>query len=761
MRRLPVCLALATTLAAAAPARAQVGFEARTESGNAATDQLPLTSERVRVSIDRQFASTTLQQTFENRSGQRLEGRYVVRAGGGARVQGFAYWNGENKIVGEVFERDTARQVYAETAGLRRDPGLLEEVGEGAFAFRVFPIEPGERKRVEVALGQRLARVGATVEYRLPLGPVPSEVVIELDDERALAHLRSPSHALQVETLGPGRFRVRAQPGAARELVFQYDVSEAPGTLSLTAHRDRGHDAYLVLAMAAPIERQTPAPKDLTLVIDRSGSMSGQPMAEARLAAAAVVERLGARDRVNVVAFDDGVDVLYAEPHPVTAEVRAAALGFIGGIKEGGGTNLALALERALSTRSTAGRPHVVLFLTDGQSPNAPVFEAARKDRGDARVFTVGLGAGVDKALLARLSSLKRGRFTYIESAEAIRPRVERLFKEIEAPVLLGLDLEVEGATLTRRYPKTLPDLAVGEELVVTARAAGAGPVTVKVTGTLGGRPVTYVRKLELAPEVRRPWAGRFWAAARAEDLQEEIALSGESEELKKEVIDLALSYNFVTRYTAFLAVPESELSAANKSVLASARERKQAVLAAHKDAAALSRDAMPPGDPVLTVKAPADARQVTAAFPFGLVKDLAFEPRLGVWRTRFLVPKDVRDGVYQAEVLVVHADGREQRLQVAYTIDAEEPAFEVKTEPTAAGVRVEVITAEAAREVTVALASNPKLRVRLTRDPSGLRFAGELPLPPGAHELRVVVADMAHNEASDLFTVAVSPAGR
>src|SRR5207248_2529515 len=107
------------------------------------------------------------------------------------------------------------------------------------------------------------------------------------------------------------------------------------------------------------------------------------------------------------------------------------------------------------------------------------------------------------------------------------KPRVERLFTQIEAPVMVGVQIDVEGAHLSRVYPKTIPDLAAGDELVVAARASGAGTATLKVSGRIGGRPVTYRTSFDIPAATSRPWVGRLWAASRTDDLREEIALHG------------------------------------------------------------------------------------------------------------------------------------------------------------------------------------------------------------------------------------------
>jgi Ca-activated chloride channel family protein len=739
------------------PAAAQLILEARPQEEHTGPAALTLVSESLRVHIDHQFARTMLEQAYLNGGQHRLEGRALVRAGEGARVLGFAYWNGEARIVGEVFEKETARRIYEQTTGLGRDPGLLEQVGEGAFAFRVFPIEPSERKRVEVTLGQRLPRAGAQVEYRAVLALAAADVVIELEDDRPLARLRSPTHRLETETPGPGRLRIRARPlGQRKELVLRYEVGEKPLSVRAELHRDKGQDAYVAITMPTAARDVAVSAKDVTLVIDRSGSMAGEPMAAARAAARAVVERLGARDGVNVIAFDDRVESLFRTPQPVDDEHRRTALAFVDRTIEAGGTNLGLALESALAASPPAGkRPHIILFITDGQSAPAPVLEAARKDGGDARVFTIGIGAGVNKSLLSRLAAMKRGRFTFVPTPEAIGPQVERLFAQIEAPVLLGLSLEVlEGGRLASVYPRSLPDLAAGEELVVVARASGRGPLTVRLTGRTAGRQVTRVATIALPEEARRPWVGRLWAAARVDDLLEQLALESASKELEDEVVNLALAYNFVTPYTSFLAIPASEVPAELAGDLAAARQRKRQILATRKDAAALSRDEMPPGDPVLTVAAPADARQVTATFPFGLVKDLAWDGRTATWKTRFLVPKTVADGIYAAEVRVVLADGAIELSRVNYKIDSAAPDFEVETEAAPGGVRIVVRTGQPAREVIVALVGNPQVRLVLTPARGREVFSGVLALPAGPHELRVVVADVARNEATDVIRV-------
>jgi Ca-activated chloride channel family protein len=560
----------------------------RSEAGGSMV--LPIVEEQITVDVDGQHAGTRLRQVFHNRTGDRVEGLYALRAGAGARANGFAYWNGEQKIVGEVFERGVARQVYQNVTRRRRDPGLLEQTGDGAFSFAVSPIEPGERKRVEVSYSQWLPRHAATVELHAPVTRADSEVTVSIWDTRGLRDITSPTHQLDVQRLSNGRYLLRARKanGATPEIVVRYQLADKPWSLTGYIHRDKEQDAYFTVSLAAPeLPASATMAKDVTLVIDRSGSMMGEPIRQARAACIDIVKRLRSDDRLNILLFDHQVEKLFTEPKPVSEAIRRQAIEYLQMMDEGGATDLALALEQAMAAQASAGsRPRTVLFFTDGKSAVKPVLDAAQGDKRDVRVFTVGFGAEVNRPLLARLAASKRGRFTYISAASDIEREVSTLYRQIDAPVLIDVSLETEGGAVSRLYPPTIPDLFVDDELRISGRLRTAGPVTFTLKGKQGGHAFSRTIKVEGTAEIKRPWVARQWAGARVEDLLDEIALGGPRAEIQNEVLDLALAYNFTTPYTAFLAIPESEVDWASARQLEGARAYKAEILRRKPDAA-------------------------------------------------------------------------------------------------------------------------------------------------------------------------------
>jgi Ca-activated chloride channel homolog len=575
------------------PAAAQIWGPVRVQMvpiGGAA--ELPMVAESLHIDIDGQHAAVRMQQTFHNGTGMNVEGRYTLWAGPGARATGFAYWNGEQKIVGEVFEKDTARQVYQRVVNRRRDPGLLEEKSDGEFSFMVAPIAPDEKKRVEVSYSRWLSRRNGVIDVLTPVSQLGAEITVTINDKRQLKGIASSTHEIEVKQLGSGKILVRGTKmhADAKAFALRYEVVEAPWTVNAYVHRNKGEDAYLAMTLASPAGTHKVAqPKDVTLVIDRSGSMEGEKLKQARAACLGILKRLDDKDRVNVMLFDDHVERLFPQPKPVSAQTRSEAMEFVELMYSGGGTSIDNALSAALEAQVDGSQPRVVLFFTDGQSAAHSALEAAKQDKRDVRVFTIGIGREIDRALLSRLAALKRGRFTYIPQAANMENEVAALFSQIESPVLIDVSLESQNGRVSASYPRALPDLFNQDELLITGRLRGKDKVEITLNGMRDNKRVSYRTEVALADEMPRPWVARLWAKSRIEDLLDEISLNGASQELSNEVTELALAYNFVTPYTSFLAIPASEVDAVSASELSSARARKQEVMKRKSGSASLA----------------------------------------------------------------------------------------------------------------------------------------------------------------------------
>jgi Ca-activated chloride channel family protein len=582
-----VVLGVATTVSGA---RAQViasGGELVARNPSGLSTPLPVVDERLQISIDEQYATTRLVQHYENDSSDVVEGLFRFQGGAGAHVTGFAYWNGNEKIVGEVLERRVAAQLYHGTVVVRRDPGLVETKGEGSFEFRVFPIQPREKKRIELTVEQWLPRNDRVVEYRMPLAHSTAEVDIDLRDARGIGGLTSPSHRL--DTTGDAkhvRVRVGAPIAGARVLVLRYEPGDRPFQLSAVVHRESAQDSFVMVTMAAP-HVSSAVHKKVTLVLDTS--LAAPAYALAQRVARHLVEGLRRGDRLNVVM--GGERPLFSEPRMLDDGLRRQVVDRLAdGRVRAGGVDDALAL--ALEQGGKGGR-HTVVLISNGRTRARELMARAGEVRNKStRVLAVGVGDEVDGASLGRLAALTAGAFVHVANADALDASFDRLAAQVAAPIVTDVSLYADGAQLDAVYPRSQPVLYQGRELRFVARVRGSDRATVVLSGQAHER-VKLRASIDLSRPSHRPWVARLWGRERVEHLLQEIAQHGETAERVSEATDLALAYNIVTPYTAFLAIPASELSSGDALTLEEARRRKRALQDAHPEAFALMSPAI------------------------------------------------------------------------------------------------------------------------------------------------------------------------
>ncbi|MBW2453430.1 MAG: hypothetical protein JRI68_02915 [Deltaproteobacteria bacterium] len=554
---------------------------------------LPLREERLAVVIDGQHATTTITQVYDNETPQVVEGLFSFRGGDGAHVSAFSYWNGDQRIVGEVLERKVAQQLYYQTVQERRDPGLLEKTGEGSFSFRVYPIQPREKKRIELRVEQWLPRQNRVVEYRVPVTKPNAEIDVSLHDERGIRAVRSPTH--RIHTLGQGahrRVRVGQALETARQLVIRYELADRPFQLAATVHHDAGGEAFFVATVAAP-HLTSAVRQDLTLVVD--ANMGTADLALAKRAASRIVEGLRAGDRLSLVVVGDQSEEDIERPRWITRAVRADVRARLMAVPADQVGLLDDALGEILDAQ-VGSRRRSVMVLSNGRNASLELLRPTLEGRGNTRVLALGIGPTTDRAVMSTLAKLGGGTFVHVSGQNDLATVVDRLSEQVAGPVLRGARLHAEGAELRQVYPRGPQVLYQGRELRFVGRLSGTGTATLVLSGQ-AHRAVALRTKIDVQPPRRHPWVGSLWGRQRVDHLLEEIALEGESRERVRETTDWALVYNIVTPYTAFLAIPESELTRGDAQTLEEARARKRALVDQHPEVVGLMSPSMAGSD--------------------------------------------------------------------------------------------------------------------------------------------------------------------
>jgi hypothetical protein len=418
-----------------------------------------------------------------------------------------------------------------------------------------------------------------------------------------------------------------------------------------------------------------------------------------------------------------------------------------------GGLRNAYAIPRDPATLSRA-----VVVITDGfVGVETEAFKFVRDHLGEANLFSFGIGSSVNRALMEGLARAGLGE-PFIVTKPGEGEAVAKKFRAyIDSPVLSQIAVTFPGFKAFDVLPAKVPDVLASRPLVILGKYKGAPTGKIAVNGQTGAGAFHQAIPVIATKDDRHNGVlSTLWARRKAAELSDELAFGG-NEELRETLAELGVRYRLLTSETSFVAIDRVVANTTGQL-----DTQKQALplpegvsnLAVGSEVE-LSRTEMPPGDPILTVKAPAEAKKVTAYFPFGLVKDLTYDKTAEVWQTRFLVPKTIADGSYSVPVAIVHADGRMERINATYRIDSSQPDFATQVTADATGVAIVVTATEKLREVVV-FDPSTRRRVYLVAAADGLTFTGEFPLPKGVHTLRVVATDMARNEADELVTAEV-----
>jgi Ca-activated chloride channel family protein len=536
-----------------------------------------LTSHQVGAKIHDRVAQVTVEQTFFSDARAQLEGTYVFPLPDGATVSAFAMTMGGKMVEGQVMERGKAKRIYEGIVSRKKDPGLLEKVDDGVFRARVFPIEPQSALTIRIVYQQLLPEHAGTMELRYPLARERMKAAdvqtvafdVEIESTADLRAVYSPSHEVEVVRKDARSAHVGWEGGRSaqdKDFLLYIGRSADAVAFSLLSHKqpaEPGTFVALLSPLAAPKEEEI-LPKDVIYVLDTSGSMQGAKIAQAQAALKFGIGSLRPGDRFNVVAFSTEAQPFRDGLVDANAETQAAAQAWVGKLNANGGTALDEALQTAL--RMPQGeRLGIVVLLTDGlpsvgiQNPELIVTRAVNANKANARVFVFGVGFDQNVAFLDRITTLTRGAREYITPKQDLEIVVSRFFKRIDQPVLSDLQLEL-GEGVSEVYPKRLPDLFAGDQLVVMGRYETPGERRIELHGQLRGKPITYVYVGSLAEQADVAPLPRLWAERKVAYLLEQIDVHGRQKELVDEVVRLGVKHTIVTRYTSGLVVEDEEL---------------------------------------------------------------------------------------------------------------------------------------------------------------------------------------------------------
>lgn len=573
-----------------------------------------ITAVEARVNILERTARTQMEMSLRNPGSQQIEAILLLPVPDGAVVSNFLFEGAASEPTALIMRRDEARKLYESIVNRVRDPALLEFAGYNLIRSSVFPIPAGGSQKVRLTYENLLGGDGERVDYVLPRSESLDrrsawKIDVDVQAKQEIASAYSPSHTIATQRVSKNHLKIalaessRSDPGAfmlSYLLVNQGDGKDVAA--SMFAYPDpkigvggAGKGGYFLLMAGLPASITDSAQKvkrEVTIVIDRSGSMAGVKMDQAKAAALQVVEGLENGEFFNIIDFSTTVASFAVKPVEKTDESRLGARKYLEAIKPSGGTNIHDALVEALRPVATPNFMPIVLFLTDGlptvgNTSETSIRELAEKGNPQhRRIFAFGVGNDVNVPLLDRIADVTRASTTYVLPEENVEVKVATVFKRLYGPVLSDITLETIDSTggistqiVRDLIPSKIPDVFADDQLILLGQYTGE-PLKFRLRGNCLGKERVFEMAFDFdGATTRNAFVPRLWAARRIAYLVDQVRQAGAEfaghvnaagatifndpkyREISDEILRLSTEFGILTEYTAFLATEGTNLN--------------------------------------------------------------------------------------------------------------------------------------------------------------------------------------------------------
>ncbi|MGI2227993.1 marine proteobacterial sortase target protein [Shewanella frigidimarina] len=565
----------------------------------------------------------TVKQVFINDSDQWVNGRYLFPLPENAAVDSMQLRIGDKVIAGQIQPKKQALQTFENAKKQGKQASLLQQQRRNLFTSDVANLGPHEQLVVEIGYQQKVEYRDGLFSLRFPLAITPRynpqadrtteqpllampssantatsakhvrpaldvKMQVNIDAGFELTSLDSLYHPIKQSNVG-NHYSVNfaGKQIADRDFVLQWqaNVGAVPkaatfyqtGKTHLADNSDERSETAqrqpnpvdnnmysLVMLMPPSVEvsEQHLIARELILVIDTSGSMSGQSITQAKQALQFALAGLRDIDSFNIIEFNSDVTMLSATPLSANSRNIGKANRFIQSLDADGGTEMRSALQTALvdsvqqdsdQTDAHSEMLRQVIFMTDGAVGNEhELYQLINDQLGDSRLFTVGIGSAPNSDFMRRAATMGRGTFTYIGKESEVQQKIEQLLNKIEQPVLTNIGLYYLDGSVPDYWPTTISDLYQNEPLWVSIKSASHQQQPIIVSGSINGQ--YWQQQLNFEENQAAKGIDLLWANAQITSL-ELYKDNASRDRVNKQVEALGLLYHLVTSQTSLVAV--------------------------------------------------------------------------------------------------------------------------------------------------------------------------------------------------------------
>jgi len=561
---------------------------------------VPLKHTGVKAYVSGYIATVEVTQEYHNPYDKKIEAVYLFPLPENAAVNEFLMTIGDRRIRGIIREREEAERIYKEARDQGYVASLLTQEWPNIFTQKVANIEPGKEIDIDIKYFHTLSYADGWYEFVFPMvvGPrfnpphitdgvgavargsygasgqktevqylKPGErsghdisVDVEIDAGVQIEEVTSKSHVIAKTSDSPEKVKVALSPLDTipnKDFVLRYKVAGSVIKSALMMHRDdRGGFFTLMVYPPDNLKTLRRKPLEMVFLLDCSGSMSGEPVAQSKAAVERALRSLQPGDSFQVIRFSNNASQLGRAPIEATPENVARGIKYVKSLEGEGGTMMIEGIKAALDFPHDPSRLRFVVFLTDGYIGNeAEILAEVEKRLGASRIFSFGIGSSVNRYLIDGLAKLGKGAVAYLGLRDSAADIMDLFIDRIGHPAMTDVAVDWGKMKVSDVYPSRIPDLFVGRAIILTGRYSGSGPAEIRIHGESASEETAVSLHADLdSPSSSHKGLPSVWARMKIADLAARAIGKGAGG-LAGEIKKVALEYSLMSEYTAFVAV--------------------------------------------------------------------------------------------------------------------------------------------------------------------------------------------------------------
>jgi len=588
------------------------------------------------LNINGILATVTVTQSFLNTSDTVIDGLYTFPLPENSAVNYLKVQIGNREIEGKIIEKAEAKKQFEQAKASGKKASLIEQHRPNLFTNNIANIGANEQITVTLTYVQHVDYSDGIFSLRFPMHITPRytpantsqneyeinhsiknnnakvskltqhstvnkntiHLSVNLHAGMSLKKVESASHAIALNhnkltgepiKITVGNVQIPMDKNFV--LMWQPTPSDAP-TLSLYNQTLAGEEYTLAMLLPPTIKAEnnthkvTPAfARDITFIIDTSGSMQGESIKQAKQSLRFALNTLSPQDSFNIIAFASNTRSLFNTTQMFTSQRLTQALHFIDTLSANGGTAMYQPLSQALSMPQ-ADEQHSeairqILFITDGAVSNEhELFTLIKHTKNLPRLFTVGIGSAPNGYFMRKAAQFGQGSYTFIGNIQHVKEKMSDLLNKISQPALTNIQVQfhpIHVGTI-EQYPQKIPDLYRNEPLIISFKTSQK-PTSIQLFGDLANQSWQQEINLSATPHIKPAHSTQqqekqahnitsIWARAKIEDLLDGLITGRASHLVKNDVISTSLKHQIMSPYTSFIAIEKSveQDNIANKS---------------------------------------------------------------------------------------------------------------------------------------------------------------------------------------------------